>query len=54
MSDNKVSLPLIVGIVAVLVAAGGGFYYLEKYKVAPKTITKHLHGFKYEAYLTWL
>ena len=25
---------------------GGGFYYLEKYKVAPKTIPKHLHWFK--------
>ncbi len=33
---------------------GGGFYYLEKYKVAPKTIPKELHWFKYEAYFTWL
>jgi uncharacterized membrane protein len=33
---------------------GGGFYYLEKYKVAPKTIPKSLHWFKYEAYFTWL
>jgi uncharacterized membrane protein len=33
---------------------GGGFYYLEKYKVAPKTIPKHLHWFKYEAYFTWV
>ena len=33
---------------------GGGFYYLEKYKVAPKAIPKHLHWFKYEAYFTWL
>ena len=33
---------------------GGGFYYLEKYKVAPTTIPKHLHWFKYEAYFTWL
>src|SRR5262245_62749220 len=33
---------------------GGGFYYLEKYKVAPKQIPKHLHWFKYEAYFTWL
>jgi uncharacterized membrane protein len=33
---------------------GGGFYYLEKYKVAPKLIPKHLHWFKYEAYFTWL
>src|SRR6478752_3233709 len=33
---------------------GGGFYYLEKYKVAPNTIPKQLHWFKYEAYFTWL
>lgn len=33
---------------------GGGFYYLEKYKVAPKVIPKHLHWFKYEAYFTWI
>lgn len=33
---------------------GGGFYYLEKYKVAPKTLPKHLHWFKYEAYFTWI
>jgi uncharacterized membrane protein len=33
---------------------GGGFYYLEKYKAAPKTIPKHLHWFKYEAYFTWI
>lgn len=33
---------------------GGGFYYLEKYKVAPKKNPKDLHWFKYEAYFTWL
>lgn len=33
---------------------GGGFYYLEKYKIAPQTIPKDLHWFKYEAYFTWL
>ncbi len=33
---------------------GGGFYYLEKYKVAPKTMPKELHWFKYEAYFTWV
>ena len=33
---------------------GGGFYYIEKYKLAPKKIPKHLHWFKYEAYFTWL
>ncbi|WP_217278597.1 urate hydroxylase PuuD [Hymenobacter sp. BRD67] len=33
---------------------GGGFYYLEKYKLAPSQIPKNLHWFKYEAYFTWL
>lgn len=33
---------------------GGGFYYLEKYKIAPKEIPKDLHWFKYESYFTWL
>ena len=33
---------------------GGGFYYVEKYKVAPKVSAAHLHWFKYEAYFTWL
>ncbi|MCF6361636.1 MAG: urate hydroxylase PuuD [Cyclobacteriaceae bacterium] len=33
---------------------GGGFYFLEKYKVAPKELPKNLHWFKYEAYFTWL
>ena len=33
---------------------GGGFYYLEKYKLAPKAIPRELHWFKYEAYFTWL
>jgi uncharacterized membrane protein len=33
---------------------GGGFYYLEKYKVAPKVIPRELHWFKYESYFTWL
>lgn len=33
---------------------GGGFYYLEKYKIAPKQIPKNLHWFKYEAYFTWV
>ncbi len=33
---------------------GGGFYYVEKYKVSPAEIPKDLHWFKYEAYFTWL
>ena len=33
---------------------GGGFYYVEKYKLAPEEIPKELHWFKYEAYFTWI
>ncbi|MEZ4459079.1 MAG: urate hydroxylase PuuD [bacterium] len=33
---------------------GGGFYYLRKFKVAPKELPKHLHWFKWEAYMTWV
>ena len=33
---------------------GGGFYRIEKYKVAPETIPEPLHWFKWEAYTTWL
>ena len=33
---------------------GGGFYFLEKYKIAPKEIPEDLHWFKYEAYFTWI
>lgn len=33
---------------------GGGFYYVEKYKIAPEELPKKLHWFKYEAYFTWL
>lgn len=33
---------------------GGGFYYLEKYKLAPKQVPRDLHWFKYEAYFTWI
>jgi len=33
---------------------GGGFYYLEKYKIAPSQLPEKLHWFKYEAYFTWL
>jgi len=33
---------------------GGGFYYLEKFKLAPAEIPKKLHWFKYEAYFTWV
>lgn len=33
---------------------GGGFYYVEKYKVAPEKLPRHLHWFKWEAYITWI
>jgi uncharacterized membrane protein len=33
---------------------GGGFYYLQKFRVAPEQLPPQLHWFKYEAYFTWL
>jgi uncharacterized membrane protein len=33
---------------------GGGFYYVEKYKNAPRTLPEKLHWFKFEAYYTWI
>ena len=33
---------------------GGGFYYLQKYKLAPDQLPTTLHWFKWEAYFTWL
>lgn len=33
---------------------GGGFYYLEKYQVAPGKLPEVLHWFKWEAYFTWI
>jgi len=33
---------------------GGGFYHVEKYRVAPARLPETLHWFKYEAYFTWL
>ncbi|MGI9146009.1 MAG: urate hydroxylase PuuD [Chloroflexota bacterium] len=33
---------------------GGGFYRVEKYRVAPPTLPSPLHWFKWEAYSTWL
>src|SRR5204862_3999000 len=33
---------------------GGGFYYVEKYTVAPPQLPEHLHWFQWEAYLTWV
>jgi uncharacterized membrane protein len=33
---------------------GGGFYRIEKFKVAPERLPEPLHWFKWEAYTTWL
>jgi uncharacterized membrane protein len=33
---------------------GGGFYRIEKYRVAPLLLPETLHWFKWEAYTTWL
>jgi uncharacterized membrane protein len=33
---------------------GGGFYRVQKYRVAPHELPEPLHWFKWEAYTTWL
>jgi uncharacterized membrane protein len=33
---------------------GGGFYNVQKYRIAPRTLPEQLHWFKWEAYATWL
>ncbi len=33
---------------------GGGFYHVQKYRVAPDILPEPLHWFKWEAYTTWL
>lgn len=33
---------------------GGGFYRVQKYRVAPPALPEILHWFKWEAYTTWL
>ncbi len=33
---------------------GGGFYRIEKFRVAPERLPERLHWFKWEAYTTWL
>ena len=33
---------------------GGGFYQVQKYRVAPPKLPEPLHWFKWEAYTTWL
>jgi uncharacterized membrane protein len=33
---------------------GGGFYHVQKYRVAPASLPPTLHWFRWEAYSTWL
>ena len=33
---------------------GGGFYHVQKFRVAPATLPQPLHWFKWEAYWTWI
>jgi len=33
---------------------GGGFYQVQKYRLAPRALPEPLHWFKWEAYTTWL
>jgi uncharacterized membrane protein len=33
---------------------GGGFYHVQKFRVAPEALPAPLHWFKWEAYSTWL
>lgn len=33
---------------------GGGFYYIQKYMIAPDAMPEHLIWFKWESYSTWL
>ena len=33
---------------------GGGFYHVQKYRVAPPVLPETLHWFKWEAYTTWI
>ena len=33
---------------------GGGFYHVQKFRVAPAELPAPLHWFKWEAYSTWL
>jgi uncharacterized membrane protein len=33
---------------------GGGFYLVQKFRLAPRTLPEPLHWFKWEAYTTWL
>jgi len=33
---------------------GGGFYYIQKYLVAPDAMPEHLTWFKWESYWTWI
>ncbi len=50
--DRTVKNPALAGELWAI--HGGGIYHLQKYNLAPATMPKHLHWFKWEAYSTWL
>jgi uncharacterized membrane protein len=58
--DNSLQAPQVArdaeqGIGGELWAVhGGGFYHVQKYRVAPAELPSPLHWFKWEAYATWL
>ncbi|WP_319381159.1 urate hydroxylase PuuD [Thiomicrorhabdus sp.] len=53
LERNKPGLP--AGVAGDLWSVhGGGFYHVQKYEVAPETLPKVLHWFKWEAYFTWI
>lgn len=58
--DNHLRAPRIASDAAEAVGGelwaihGGGFYHVQKYRVAPPELPPTLHWFKWEAYSTWL
>jgi uncharacterized membrane protein len=53
--DNHLEATSSQGISGELHAIhGGGFYRVEKYRLAPAELPKTLHWFKWEAYWTWM
>lgn len=50
--DRSVKNPELAGELWAI--HGGGIYHLQKYNLAPATMPKHLHWFKWEAYSTWI
>ncbi|MDP6968725.1 MAG: urate hydroxylase PuuD [Gammaproteobacteria bacterium] len=50
--DRSVKNPELAGELWAI--HGGGIYHLQKYNLAPASMPKHLHWFKWEAYTTWI